>query len=356
VILTRFATCSYVEIDASIQDALQKIATFMEIERAYIYIVHPEHRKTWSATHEWCAPQIKSRFSERQDIPFGTLPWSENNLLSGNVNRINSLDDYPPEASAERNLNQAEGVQSILDVPIRGSTETIGGCIGVNMHSRPVAWSDDDINHLRMVGDAIANLLERKRAEELLLIAYDTTLEGWAKALELHDKETEDHSRRVTELTVTLAQAMGFQGDDLAYIRRGAILHDIGKMGIPDEILRKPGKLTPEERKIMEKHPIYSYELLSPIPFLEKAMDIPYCHHERWDGNGYPSGLKGEDIPLSARIFAIVDVWDAVQSERPYNHAWSKEETIYYLREESGKIFDPQCMEVFLGLVEQGRI
>jgi len=200
------------------------------------------------------------------------------------------------------------------------------------------------------------DISKRKQAEVDLMEAYDTTLEGWARALELRDKETENHSRRVTELTVILAEAMDIRGEDLIHIRRGAILHDIGKMGVPDEILRKPGKLTKEEFQIIKQHPKHSWALLSRIPFLERATDIPYCHHERWDGSGYPRGLKGEEIPLAARIFSIIDVWDAVQSERPYNHAWSREKAIEYLKECSGKHFDPKCVAVFLDLVEQGKV
>ena len=149
---------------------------------------------------------------------------------------------------------------------------------------------------------------------------------------------------------------MGIQGKELVHIQRGAILHDIGKMGIPDEILRKPGKLTDAEFEIIKQHPVHSLNLLSRIPFLEKSIDIPYCHHERWDGSGYPRGLKGKEIPLAARIFSVIDVWDAVQSDRPYNHAWSREDTVHYLREQSGKHFDPECIEAFLGLVEKGEI
>jgi putative nucleotidyltransferase with HDIG domain len=153
-----------------------------------------------------------------------------------------------------------------------------------------------------------------------------------------------------------LARAMGVTEDDLIQIRRGAILHDIGKMAIPDEILHKRGPLTIGERKIIEEHPTRAYELLSRIPFLEKAIEIPFCHHEHWDGSGYPGGLKGEEIPLGARIFSVIDVWDAVQSERPYNQPWSREETIHYLKSQSGKYFDPECVSVFLDLVEQGKI
>ena len=152
---------------------------------------------------------------------------------------------------------------------------------------------------------------ELNRSHLELTLAYDTTIEGWAQALELRDRETEGHTRRVADLTVKLAQALGVKSEDLIHIRRGALLHDIGKMGIPDRILLKPGPLTPEEWEIMKKHPVYAWELLSPIKYLRPALDIPYYHHERWDGTGYPRGLKGEEIPLSARIFAVVDVWDA---------------------------------------------
>lgn len=202
----------------------------------------------------------------------------------------------------------------------------------------------------------IRDITERKQAEARLTQAYDTTLEGWAKALEMRDKETEDHSQRVVQLTISLAEAYGIQGEELTNIRYGAILHDIGKMGIPDGILRKPGKLTRRERRIMKEHPNHSFKLLSEIPFLQKSVDIPYCHHERWDGGGYPRGLKGEEIPLAARIFSVVDVWDAICSDRPYSNAWPKEKAINYLKSESGKQFDPQVVDVFLEIIESGKI
>lgn len=192
----------------------------------------------------------------------------------------------------------------------------------------------------------------QERTEELAE-AYDRTLEGWANALELRDKETEGHSRRVTELTLKLARTLGMSPSDLEQIHRGAILHDIGKMAIPDEILRKPGRLTEEERAIIKQHPATAHRLLERIPFLKQALDIPYCHHEKWDGSGYPRGLKGEQIPLAARIFAVVDVWDAVQSERSYNHAWSRQMAIDHLKEQSGKYFDPQIVGVFLQMVNE---
>jgi PAS domain S-box-containing protein/putative nucleotidyltransferase with HDIG domain len=158
--------------------------------------------------------------------------------------------------------------------------------------------------------------LERSNVE--LQLAYDKTIEGWAYALDLKDEETAGHSQRVTQMTVRLAQRIGVDQRELIHIQRGALLHDIGKMGVPDSVLLKRGPLSDEERKLIEQHTVYAYELLSPIDFLRPAIDIPYCHHERWDGTGYPRGLAGEEIPLAARIFAIVDVYDALTSERPY--------------------------------------
>ena len=202
----------------------------------------------------------------------------------------------------------------------------------------------------------IEDITERKRAEEELAQAYDTTLEGWAKALELRDKETEGHSRRVTETTVIVARAMGFTEEELIHIRRGSLLHDIGKMGIPDEILLKNGPLTDKERAIVEKHPDTASALLKGIPFLEKALEIPCCHHEKWDGSGYPCGLQGNEIPLTARIFTVVDVWDALSTTRPYREAWPREKVTEYLLDQSGKHFDPKVVEVFLRLLHEGKI
>ncbi len=189
----------------------------------------------------------------------------------------------------------------------------------------------------------------RKHAGELAL-AYDNTLAGWARALELRDEMTEGHTRRVTDLTLRLARAMGLGEEQIVHIRRGAILHDVGKMGIPDSVLLKRGNLDRIEREVMNRHPQYAYDMLLPIAFLHPALDIPLCHHEHWDGSGYPRGLKGTDIPLAARIFAVADVWDAVTSERPYRHAWSKEKAHQYIVEQSGKYFDPEIVKIFLSL------
>jgi len=194
-----------------------------------------------------------------------------------------------------------------------------------------------------------ASLIEELQVSNSeLSLAYDTTLVGWSHALDLRDRETEGHSRRVTEITVHLAEIMGISMEKMVHIRRGALLHDIGKMGVPDSILLKPDKLTDEEWKIMRKHPIYAYEILSPIAFLRPALDIPYCHHEKIDGTGYPRGLKGEQIPLPARIFAVVDIWDALRSDRPYRSAWEEDKVREYLRSIAGTHLDSIVVEKFL--------
>jgi putative nucleotidyltransferase with HDIG domain len=216
------------------------------------------------------------------------------------------------------------------------------------------AWT----NYLNMLAtqaaiaiDSIELYEDLQKSNMELTLSYDNTLKGWAKALELRDEETEGHSQRVTELTLALARKMGINQEKMPQIRRGALLHDIGKMGIPDSLLLKEGSLTEEEWEEMKKHPVLAYDLLSPIPILKESLDIPYCHHEKWDGTGYPRGLEGEGIPLAARIFAVADVWDALRSDRPYRKAWSDEKALEHIKEESGKHFDPRAVESFLGIV-----
>jgi putative nucleotidyltransferase with HDIG domain len=193
---------------------------------------------------------------------------------------------------------------------------------------------------------ALFNGIQRSNVE--LTMAYDATIEGWSKALDLRDKETEGHTQRVTDMTLRLAHLFGLQDEDLVHVRRGALLHDIGKMGVPDGILLKPGPLTDDEWLIMRKHTQFAFDMLAPIHYLGPALDIPYCHHEKWDGSGYPRGLKGEQIPLAARIFALVDVWDAVTSDRPYRPAWSEERAYEYIETQSGTHFDPRVVRVSL--------
>jgi HD-GYP domain-containing protein (c-di-GMP phosphodiesterase class II) len=190
------------------------------------------------------------------------------------------------------------------------------------------------------------------RNEQLSKI-YEETIEGWSKAIEMRDKEMEGHSQRVVDLTLELARKCGVDENDMIDIRRGAMLHDIGKIAIPDPILFKPGKLSEEEWLVMRKHPVYAKEFLSPITFLKKSIDIPFCHHEHWDGSGYPRGLKGNEIPLAARIFTIIDVWDALCSDRCYRPAWSQTDAKDYIITQSGKMFDPNIVEQFIFMLEE---
>jgi HD-GYP domain-containing protein (c-di-GMP phosphodiesterase class II) len=187
-----------------------------------------------------------------------------------------------------------------------------------------------------------------------LQLAYDETIEGWSRAFDIRDRETEGHTTRVTELTMLFAQTLGISDDNLINIRRGALLHDIGKIGIPDSIILKPGPLTEQEWIVMRRHPVYAYEMLNAIGYLRPALDIPYCHHERWDGSGYPRGLNGTQIPLAARIFALVDVYNAMISDRPYRRAYEKVHVLEYIRNQQGTFFDPENAKVFIRLMESG--
>ncbi len=215
-----------------------------------------------------------------------------------------------------------------------------------------------EVNNEKCLLNITRDISDRKQAENDLLFAnaqleqaYNATLEGWVRALEIREHDTADHSRRVVELTVSMAYRMGFSGEGLMHIQRGALLHDIGKMGVPDSILLKPGSLTAEEWTIMRYHPVYARTLLEEIEYLVPAMEIPYCHHERWDGAGYPRGLSGEEIPLPARIFAVIDVYDALLSDRPYRPAWSMDDVRQYLLDQKSKQFDPQVVDEFISFI-----
>ena len=221
----------------------------------------------------------------------------------------------------------------------------------------PLDVDDEWINFLNSIAQQAAIAINNSTLfEELeksninLMSAYDSTLEGWSQALELRDRETEGHCKRVVDMTVEIALQMSLPSEQLIQIRRGALLHDIGKLGIPDAILLKPGSLTPEERSVMELHPVFARDLLSKIDYLKPVINIPYSHHEKWDGTGYPNGLSGEQIPVEARIFAVIDVYDALTSDRPYRKAWTIEAAMEYLKEQSGKYFDPAIIEIFLKL------
>jgi PAS domain S-box-containing protein len=262
-----------------------------------------------------------------------------------------------PEASNEP-LIKREGFMTYIGVPLIVKGQ-IKGVFEV-FHRAPLSPTPDWMEFLHTLAGQAAiaidgsQLFENlQRSNQELTQAYDVTLEGWARALELRDRETEGHTRRVTELTLQLARYMGIGDNELVNIHRGVLLHDIGKMGVPDHILKKTGKLNKDEWAEMRQHPVYAHNLLSPIAFLRGALDIPYCHHEHWDGKGYPRGLKGEQIPLGARIFAVVDNWDALLSNRPYRKAWPRKEVVEYIKENAGIIFDPKIVEIFFTMMEQ---
>ena len=246
-----------------------------------------------------------------------------------------------------------EGFYAMVCTPLIAKGK-VTGVLEV-FHREPLKTNPEWVDFLETLAgqaaiaiDSIQLFNHLQRSNTDLASAYHATIEGWSRALDLRDEETEGHTQRVTETTLQLAKELGISDPELVHIQRGALLHDIGKMGIPDSILLKPGPLTDEEWEIMRKHPEFAHDLLTSITYLKPALDIPYCHHEKWDGSGYPRGLKGDQIPLSARLFAVVDVWDALTSDRPYRAAWTAQKAMAFINEQAGIHFDPRVVEVFI--------
>jgi PAS domain S-box-containing protein len=231
---------------------------------------------------------------------------------------------------------------------------TLGGRrVPVRLHMKPFTYGGAQLIHL-----SVEDVQELKEAQNELLethleleLSYSSILAGWARTLELRDLETKGHSERVTNIMVDLALRMGFRLEEIVPFRHGAMLHDIGKVAIPDSVLLKPGPLNPDEWQLMKLHPVYGRELLSSIDYLQESLTIPYSHHERWDGTGYPEGLKGEEIPIEARMFAVIDVWDALGNPRPYRAAWPRQDTVDYIQDNSGRYFDPAVVQAFMSIV-----
>jgi PAS domain S-box-containing protein len=280
--------------------------------------------------------------------------------LAGQVvmkGRIEVIPELQALAEFRRDpLLAREGFVSYIGIPLMIKGQ-IKGLFEIFNRS-PFSLNDDWMQFMQTLAGQAAIAIDNsqlfeniQRSNQEIRQAYDTTLEGWARALELRDRETEGHTRRVTRMTMELARFMNVSEDNLVNIYRGVLLHDIGKMGVPDHILRKTGPLNDSEWDEMRKHPQYAFDLLSPIPYLRPALEIPYCHHEHWDGSGYPRGLKGEQIPLAARIFAVVDIWDALLSDRPYRKAWPRDKVIAYIKDISGTILDPQVVDAFLKMI-----
>lgn len=268
---------------------------------------------------------------------------------------ISDLKETP--SSPRHNLSLAEGFTVYHAIPLVSKNQINGILEVYQKDAQPL--SHDVMDFLESLATQaaiaidVATLIEDlQSSNQELIAAYDSTIEGWSRALDLRDKETEGHTQRVTEMALHLARAVGMTEEELVHVYRGSLMHDIGKMGIPDSILLKPAPLTPEEIELMKMHPIYAYHLLKPIRFLHPALDIPYCHHERWDGSGYPRGLKGTQIPLAARIFAVVDVWDALVSDRPYSPRWQKEDALRYIKDYAGVYFDAEIVDIFIKMME----
>jgi putative nucleotidyltransferase with HDIG domain len=271
---------------------------------------------------------------------------------------IGSLEEKP-QALNRAGLVRAEGFASYCGVPMVAKGRVTG--VLELFHRSPLEMGTEWLSFLDALALDAAIAVENatlfkelQRSNTELVLAYDSTLEGWSRALELRDRETEGHTQRVVDLTLKMARSMGVREEDMVHVRRGALLHDIGKMSIPDDILFKEGPLTEEEREVMRRHPSYAFELLYPIAYLRPALDIPYSHHEKWDGTGYPRGLKGERIPLAARIFSVVDTWDALLYERRYHAPWPPERACRHIESLAGTDFDPQVVGVFLDMQCKG--
>lgn len=325
---------------------LDKVVTQLHVDAANIYLFNP-----YIQMLEYAAGK-GFRTPNTQNLQ---LHLGEGN--AGRValeRRIISIPDRSQGEKAGIRITPADelfvayyGVPLITKGQLKGVFEVF--------HRKPLNPDPEWLNFLESLGgqgaiavDNVTLYEDLQRSNTKLVLAYDVTLDGWSRALDLRDKQTEGHSQRIAEMTVKIASAMGISEAELIHVRRGVLLHDVGKMGIPDNILQKPGPLTDEEWAIMRKHPAFAYEMLSPIAYIRPALDIPYCHHEKWDGTGYPRRLKGEEIPLAARIFAVVDVWDALCSGRPYKPAWPHEKVRAYISSLAGTQLDPKVVQVFL--------
>ena len=332
----------------SLSMALEEIVRQLEIDAASILRFNPSTKTlVYAAGHGFHTHHIEKIQLQLGESIAGQAALERRLIVIHNISEQSGF--------TQTNLFIEEGFVSAYAMPLV-SKDRVLGVIGL-FHRSPHEASNEWLEFLETLAgqtaiaidnDELFHNLERANVE--LLQAYDVTIEGWAYVLDLKDEETEGHSRRVTELTLRIAREMGIKDEELGHIRRGALLHDIGKMGIPDAILQKSEKLTDEEWEIMRKHPVYAYQMLSRIEYLHPALDIPYCHHEKWDGTGYPQGLKEDEIPLSARIFTVVDVFDALTHHRPYREAWPKEKVLEYYREQRGKHFGPRVVDVFLAL------
>jgi HD-GYP domain-containing protein (c-di-GMP phosphodiesterase class II) len=337
--------------DVMLPALLREIHALLKVDACMVALLH-------SPAQGFVIVQTEGFLSDNQNMPLQPDEGIFGIVMASGEPYITK--DYASEPTHLLQLQNGDKIGPAVFIPIRHETGRSGALVITRMRSETAhPFTPAEIRLVITVGEMLGTALRKVRlfddlqqANTELMQAYDDTIKGWSHALDLRDKETEDHTQRVTDLTEILAQALGVQGEELIHIRRGAILHDIGKMGIPDSILLKPGPLTNEEWAIMRLHPQYAYEMLLPIQYLRPALDIPYCHHEWWNGNGYPRGLRGEQIPLAARIFAVVDVWDALSFDRPYRKAWPKHQVRAYLLQRAGSQFDPTVVHKFLEIMD----
>jgi PAS domain S-box-containing protein/putative nucleotidyltransferase with HDIG domain len=298
------------------------------------------------------------------DIYATMLGYDPQTFEETNQRWIERMHPDDVESVQQTYLDYTEGKTAEYRVEFRQKTASgewkwllsLGKIVEYDQQGHPLRMlgTHTDITESKNAALKISQLiLSLQDAQQELVDAYDATIEGWSKAMDLRDHETEGHTLRVTQMSMALAQKMGLAEAEIAQIRRGALLHDIGKMGIPDNILLKPGLLTAEERAIIQRHPRYAFDMLQAIDYLRPALEIPHYHHEKWDGSGYPYGLKATDIPLVARMFAPIDVYDALTSDRPYRQAWSDQEAMAYIAEQSAKHFDPDLVPIFLDYLKE---
>ena len=343
---------SSLDLRVTLNVLLGQILQLLNVDAASVLLYQPELRSL-----EFAAGQgFRTRTLQSTNLHLGQ-GFAGQAAMQRRIVKVFDLDKLNTGFLRSPEFRNEEFV-AYLGVPLIAK----GNIIGVmEIYSRQQFGPDEEwMDFLETLAGQAAiaidniNLFNNLEMSNLGLIqAYDATIEGWARALELRDMETEGHSRRVVDMTIELARRLGVEEKHLVHVRQGALLHDIGKMGVPDSILQKKGSLSADEWEVIYQHPVYANKWLAPISYLKPALEIPYCHHERWDGSGYPRGLKGEQIPLAARIFAVVDVWDALRSDRPYRTKWSKEKTRAYILEQSGKHFDPEVVEAFLTMLDR---
>jgi HD-GYP domain-containing protein (c-di-GMP phosphodiesterase class II)/HAMP domain-containing protein len=341
------AIISSLDLHVILNIFLEQVTTKLGVDAANILLLNPQTQKLECAASHGFRPETIASLSVHGGKHHASRAMLERRIIY--VSKMSDIKNSPQFAE----LLEGEKFIVYYGVPLITKGQ-VKGVLEI-FHRSPLNPDQEWFDFLEAIGALAAIAIDNaslfegmQRTQEELMLAYDVTIEGWSRALDLRDKETEGHSQRVTEMTLEMARAFCVKEEELPHIRRGALLHDIGKMAIPDNILLKPGPLTEEEWTIMRKHPEYAYQLLSPITYLRKALAIPYCHHERWDGSGYPQGLKGEQIPLAARIFAVVDIYDALSFARPYRDAWQEDKVIEYIKSLSGILLDPRVVELFL--------